>query len=136
MKNIFLAGAAACVLLSTAACQTNSSEGARLSAISPAAGKAMSCEDIAADIAAQDEIIEAAYGAQAADHAVNGGGSIALQGAMLSGAGSSVPFLGSALNVVGGAANMKAQAAERDAERAEKRRAQLVGLQQGKGCEI
>lgn len=135
MKKIVLYSVLFISLTSLAACQTTSSdEHAALSDITPASGQEMSCTDINQRIAKLDTIIAEADNAATTDHAVNGAGSIALQGAAMSGAGASIPFLGTALNVAGGATKMNAEQVKRRAERAETVRAQLVGLRLGKNC--
>ena len=102
----------------------------------------LGCEALLAETTRMNEIMgvwaDGMARAQGAGRAAELGASVAINGALYSGALGSVPGLGMFANAAGAAAKRKAAAdAARQQEQirtAESRRAVLTGLYQGKGC--
>ena len=103
---------------------------------------AMTCAQLATEIAAMDGVIgvstKAVAGAQGSGRAAELGTSLAINGALYSGALGRVPGLGMFANAAGGMAKQGAAARQKAQEErirtAETRRAMLMGMHAGKGC--
>ena len=103
---------------------------------------ALTCEGLTAEIAKVDGILgissEQAASAQGAGQAAELGTSVAINGALYSGALGRVPGLGLMGNAAGGLMKQRAAAKEAAAKEqirtAETRRAMLMGMHSGKGC--
>jgi len=103
---------------------------------------ALTCEGLGAEIGKVEGILgissQAAASAQGAGKAADLGTSVAINGALYSGALGSVPGLGMLGNAAGGFMKNRAAAKEAAAKEqirtAETRRAMLMGMYAGKGC--
>jgi len=103
---------------------------------------ALSCEGLGGEIAKVEGILgissDMARKAEGAGRAAELGTSVAINGALYSGALGSVPGLGLLGNAAGGLMKSRAAAKAKQAEEtkrtAETRRAMLMGIYQGKGC--
>lgn len=99
-----------------------------------AGDKDMSCAEIAVEMEELAAIETAAGNAETADTVTNAAGAAAIQGAAMSGAGSSIPFFGSIANVASAVTSSNARQAREDAEKAEKRMIKLETIADMKGC--
>lgn len=116
------------------ACQTTGTTTAAIPAGLTPADSQLTCAQLQAEFAQLDQIITAAGGAQANTTIANAGAAAATQTAIMSGAGSSLPYIGGFANLGSSIMNANAQTQQQQAQAAMNRRNQLLGLAQGKGC--
>lgn len=116
------------------ACQTTGTTTAAIpNGLTPSDSK-MTCAQIENEFAQLDQIITAAGNAQMNTQMANAGAAAATQTAIMSGAGSSIPFIGGFANLGTSIASANSQNQQQQAQAAMNRRNQLLGLAQGKGC--
>lgn len=99
-----------------------------------AGDKDMSCAEIAAEIEELNAIEAAAGDAKMTDDVAKAGTGAAVNAALYSGAGSSIPLFGSLANVATAVTSANAENAKERAEDAEKRTIKLETIADMKGC--
>ena len=99
-----------------------------------AGDKNLTCEEIAAEIEELAAIETAAGGAAVANTVTGAAGAAATQGAILSGAGSSIPFIGGIANIASAVSSQNEANAKKEAAKAEKRMIKLETIADMKGC--
>lgn len=95
----------------------------------------MTCSELMAEIEELAAIETAAGNADVADTVTRSGAAVATQGAIIAGAGSSLPLIGGLANIAAAVSNGNKEVQQKRAEDASKRIIRLETMAEMKGCE-